>query len=101
MSVHVRASTRRLATVVTLLIIAEVMVVGLMVTARSVHRDGHNCGSLLAPHSVEVVGPHGVNPRPCTGAHRAALVLAITLVVLIVVPATVAAIKWPMTNESA
>jgi hypothetical protein len=62
--------------------VSMLLVVGLLfgagkVAVRSAYRDHLNCGSVVKPLDMEVVGPPGTNPRPCEGSHDGDLGIAL------------------------
>ncbi len=60
-------------------VVAVLFLAGVTVSLRSVDRRGLDCGSVVLPQDVEVRGPAGTNPHPCSSAHDADFATALIL----------------------
>jgi hypothetical protein len=63
-------------------IVVLLFLAGATVAFRSVHRHGFDCGSVVLPKDIEVNGPAGTNPRPCSAAHDADFATSLILFAL-------------------
>jgi hypothetical protein len=69
------------AAAVSIFVVVGLFFAAARVAVHTVDRAGVNCGSVVKPLDVEVVGPAGTNPRPCEGSHSGDLGITLTCLV--------------------